>query len=100
VDETFGRGIMPLTFEALKGQRYRWCFGGIQILRMHWRSMMPGRSNGRFPLPVRCRCAIGRALTRPMCHRLLMNDARRLMGGGWLLGSGGKRQEAAANCQG
>jgi glycosyltransferase involved in cell wall biosynthesis len=45
VDETFGHGIMPLTFEALKGQRYRWCFGGIQILRMHWRSMMPGRPN-------------------------------------------------------
>jgi hypothetical protein len=45
VDQTFGRGIMPLTFEALKGQRYRWCFGGIQILRMHWRSMLPGRSN-------------------------------------------------------
>src|SRR6201997_3635972 len=43
VDETFGRGIMPLTFEALKGQRYRWCFGGIQILRMHWRSLIPGR---------------------------------------------------------
>jgi len=45
VDETFGRGIMPLTFEALKGQRYRWCFGGIQILRMHWPSMIPGRPN-------------------------------------------------------
>jgi hypothetical protein len=45
VDETFGHGIMPLTFEALKGQRYRWCFGGIQILRMHWRSMIPGRPN-------------------------------------------------------
>jgi cellulose synthase/poly-beta-1,6-N-acetylglucosamine synthase-like glycosyltransferase len=43
MDQTMGRGIMPLTFEALKGQRYRWCFGGIQILRMHWRSMMPGR---------------------------------------------------------
>jgi glycosyltransferase involved in cell wall biosynthesis len=43
VDESGGRGIMPLTFEALKGQRYRWCFGGIQILRMHWRSLMPGR---------------------------------------------------------
>ena len=43
VDETMGRGIMPLTFEALKGQRYRWCFGGIQILRMHWRSLLPGR---------------------------------------------------------
>jgi cellulose synthase/poly-beta-1,6-N-acetylglucosamine synthase-like glycosyltransferase len=45
VDEVFGRGIMPLTFEALKGQRYRWCFGGIQILRAHWRSLLPGRAN-------------------------------------------------------
>jgi cellulose synthase/poly-beta-1,6-N-acetylglucosamine synthase-like glycosyltransferase len=43
MDQTWGRGIMPLTFEALKGQRYRWCFGGIQILRMHWRSILPGR---------------------------------------------------------
>jgi cellulose synthase/poly-beta-1,6-N-acetylglucosamine synthase-like glycosyltransferase len=43
VDESWGKGIMPLTFEALKGQRYRWCFGGIQILRLHWRSMLPGR---------------------------------------------------------
>ncbi|HTU98872.1 MAG TPA: hypothetical protein VMF14_23675, partial [Solirubrobacteraceae bacterium] len=42
VDESGGRGIMPLTFEALKGQRYRWCFGGIQLLRMHWKSLIPG----------------------------------------------------------
>jgi cellulose synthase/poly-beta-1,6-N-acetylglucosamine synthase-like glycosyltransferase len=41
VDQSWGHGIMPLTFEALKGQRYRWCFGGIQILRMHWRSLIP-----------------------------------------------------------
>jgi cellulose synthase/poly-beta-1,6-N-acetylglucosamine synthase-like glycosyltransferase len=52
VDETFGRGIMPLTFEALKGQRYRWCFGGIQILRMHWRSMMPARPSKANHLSV------------------------------------------------
>jgi glycosyltransferase involved in cell wall biosynthesis len=45
VDQSWGRGIMPLTFEALKGQRYRWCFGGIQILRMHWRSLIPGPGN-------------------------------------------------------
>src|ERR1700684_3382911 len=45
IDQSYGKGIMPLTFEALKGQRYRWCFGGIQILRMHWRSMIPGRPN-------------------------------------------------------
>jgi glycosyltransferase involved in cell wall biosynthesis len=43
MDQTWGHGIMPLTFEGLKGQRYRWCFGGIQILRMHWRSLIPGR---------------------------------------------------------
>jgi cellulose synthase/poly-beta-1,6-N-acetylglucosamine synthase-like glycosyltransferase len=44
VDQSWGYGVMPLTFEALKSQRYRWCFGGIQILRMHWRSLLPGRS--------------------------------------------------------
>jgi hypothetical protein len=43
VDESGGHGIMPLTFEALKGQRYRWCFGGVQILRMHVGSLLPGR---------------------------------------------------------
>src|SRR6202042_3473854 len=45
IDQSYGKGIMPLTFEALKGQRYRWCFGGIQILRLHWRSMLPGRQS-------------------------------------------------------
>jgi cellulose synthase/poly-beta-1,6-N-acetylglucosamine synthase-like glycosyltransferase len=43
VDRSFGKGIMPLTFEALKGQRFRWCFGGIQIMRQHWRCMLPGK---------------------------------------------------------
>jgi cell division septation protein DedD len=39
---------MPLTFEALKSQRYRWCFGGIQLLRMHWRSLFSRGSAGRL----------------------------------------------------
>jgi cellulose synthase/poly-beta-1,6-N-acetylglucosamine synthase-like glycosyltransferase len=43
IDHSFGRGIMPLTFEALKRQRFRWCFGGVQLLRLHWRSLLPGR---------------------------------------------------------
>ncbi|RYP88945.1 glycosyltransferase [Nocardioides guangzhouensis] len=47
VDESFGHGIMPLSFEALKRQRFRWCFGGVQILRMHWRSLLPGRVSDR-----------------------------------------------------
>jgi hypothetical protein len=43
VDQSWGYGVMPLTFEALKSQRYRWCFGGIQILRTNWRTLLPGR---------------------------------------------------------
>jgi hypothetical protein len=43
VPQSYGRGIMPLTFSALKSQRFRWCFGGMQILRLHWRSLLPGR---------------------------------------------------------
>jgi cellulose synthase/poly-beta-1,6-N-acetylglucosamine synthase-like glycosyltransferase len=52
VGRSYGKGIMPLTFEALKGQRYRWCFGGIQILRMHWRSMLPGRPSKQNRLTI------------------------------------------------
>jgi hypothetical protein len=52
VDSSFGQGIMPLTFEALKSQRYRWCFGGIQILRMYWRSLLPGRVTDRNRLTL------------------------------------------------
>jgi glycosyltransferase involved in cell wall biosynthesis len=44
VDQSWGHGVMPLTFEALKSQRYRWCFGGIQILRANWRTLLPGRA--------------------------------------------------------
>jgi hypothetical protein len=41
VPTAFGKGIMPLTYEGLRKQRFRWAFGGIQILRRHWRTMMP-----------------------------------------------------------
>ena len=43
VHESYGRGIMPLTFDALKRQRFRWCFGGMQLLRRHARLLLPGR---------------------------------------------------------
>jgi cellulose synthase/poly-beta-1,6-N-acetylglucosamine synthase-like glycosyltransferase len=36
----FGHGIMPLTYEGLRKQRFRWAFGGIQILRAHWRKLL------------------------------------------------------------
>ncbi len=45
VPRAFGRGIMPLSYEALRKQRFRWAFGGIQILRRHGRSLL-GRGSG------------------------------------------------------
>jgi len=57
LDQSWGHGIMPLTFEALKRQRYRWCFGGIQVLRMHWRSLIPGRTSKRNHLTAAQRWA-------------------------------------------
>ncbi len=41
----YGRGIMPLTYEGLRKQRYRWAFGGIQILRRHARTLLSPRSH-------------------------------------------------------
>lgn len=41
LDVSYGRGLMPLNFEGLKKQRFRWAFGGMQILKAHWRSLLP-----------------------------------------------------------
>jgi cellulose synthase/poly-beta-1,6-N-acetylglucosamine synthase-like glycosyltransferase len=37
----FGRGIVPPSWAGMLTQRHRWCFGAMQILRLHWRSLMP-----------------------------------------------------------
>jgi GT2 family glycosyltransferase len=37
----YGAGMMPLDFDGLKKQRFRWALGGIQILRQHWRELLP-----------------------------------------------------------
>ncbi|HTP92785.1 MAG TPA: glycosyltransferase [Xanthobacteraceae bacterium] len=37
----YGYGLLPDTFESYKRQRHRWAFGGLQILRKHWRRMLP-----------------------------------------------------------
>jgi cellulose synthase/poly-beta-1,6-N-acetylglucosamine synthase-like glycosyltransferase len=47
VNESYGKGLMPLEFDALKRQRFRWCFGGIQILRKHWHMLSPLAWRGR-----------------------------------------------------
>jgi cellulose synthase/poly-beta-1,6-N-acetylglucosamine synthase-like glycosyltransferase len=39
----WGQGLMPLTFDGLKKQRFRWALGGIQILRRHFSELVPFR---------------------------------------------------------
>jgi len=41
IPRCFGRGIVPPTYAGLNTQRHRWCFGAMQIFRLHWRSLMP-----------------------------------------------------------
>ena len=38
----YGYGLLPDTFQAYKRQRDRWAFGGLQIIRKHWRRLLPG----------------------------------------------------------
>jgi exo-beta-1,3-glucanase (GH17 family)/cellulose synthase/poly-beta-1,6-N-acetylglucosamine synthase-like glycosyltransferase len=40
----YGHGLLPDTFEAYKKQRHRWAYGGLQIVRKHWRRFLPGAS--------------------------------------------------------
>jgi cellulose synthase/poly-beta-1,6-N-acetylglucosamine synthase-like glycosyltransferase len=49
INRVYGQGLTPETFEDTKKQRYRWAFGGIQILRRYWRWLVPGSvwSQGR-----------------------------------------------------
>lgn len=44
----YGYGLLPDTYEAYKKQRNRWAYGGVQIVKKHWRRMLPGvtRLNG------------------------------------------------------
>jgi hypothetical protein len=55
VNRSYGRGLMPLDFDALKRQRFRWCFGGIQMLRKHWPALLPwarrARPGGQWEAP-------------------------------------------------
>ncbi len=39
--ETFGRGLIPDTFDDYKKQRFRWTAGPVQQLRKHWKLFLP-----------------------------------------------------------
>lgn len=43
-NKRYGYGLLPDTFNAFKKQRDRWAYGGLQILKKHWRRFLPGAS--------------------------------------------------------
>ena len=37
----YGRGLLPDTYKAFQTQRHRWAYGAVQIIKKHWRHMLP-----------------------------------------------------------
>jgi exo-beta-1,3-glucanase (GH17 family)/cellulose synthase/poly-beta-1,6-N-acetylglucosamine synthase-like glycosyltransferase len=37
----YGHGLLPDTYEAYRKQRHRWAYGGFQIIKKHWRNLLP-----------------------------------------------------------
>lgn len=44
IPQSYGRGLMPDTFDAYRNQRHRWVYGGMQILKRHAGSLFLGRA--------------------------------------------------------
>ncbi|TME50901.1 MAG: hypothetical protein E6I58_16850, partial [Chloroflexi bacterium] len=55
----FGAGLMPLSFDGLKKQRFRWALGGVQILRLHWRRLLLPAQGGRLTIGQRVHYLLG-----------------------------------------
>ena len=58
VNQVFGAGLMPLDFDGLRRQRFRWAFGGVQILRRHL-SMLVGVRRSRLTAAQRYQYLVG-----------------------------------------
>ncbi len=44
IPQSYGRGLMPDTFDAYRKQRHRWVYGGMQILKRNAGSLFLGRA--------------------------------------------------------
>lgn len=44
MNHSFGKGLVPDSFSGYKTQRFRWAYGAVQILKRHWRELMPGKT--------------------------------------------------------
>lgn len=50
VNKRFGYGVTPDSFTGYKSQRFRWAYGAVQILKAHWREMLPGKDRRLTPM--------------------------------------------------
>ena len=44
----YGWGLLPESFAAYKKQRHRWAYGGVQLIKKHWRAFLPNGSRLTF----------------------------------------------------
>ena len=49
IQERMGHGLVPDSFMAYKKQRFRWAYGAVQILKAHWKSLIPFKKTGLTP---------------------------------------------------
>ena len=86
VDRSYGRGLMPVDYAGLRSQRFRWAFGGMQLLRIHAGKLLFGR-NSKLTGAQRMSYLIGglQWLNDPMA---LVFTALLLLGSGALLAGG------------
>ncbi len=59
IGRPYGHGLMPLSFDGLKKQRFRWALGGVQILRLHWRKLLLPGQGGRLTVAQRVHYLLG-----------------------------------------
>lgn len=47
VNKTYGRGLIPPTFDAYKKQLYRWSFGSVKVIKAHLKEFLFSRMSVR-----------------------------------------------------
>ncbi|QQG40119.1 MAG: glycosyltransferase [Candidatus Aenigmatarchaeota archaeon] len=48
INRTFGRGLIPTTYDSYQKQLYRWSFGGVKILKAHfWKFLFSAKMSLR-----------------------------------------------------
>lgn len=45
VPKTFGKGLIPPTYDAYKKQHHRWAFGGVKVLKSHFGKLVGASGN-------------------------------------------------------